>query len=370
MKFKIDKKRLLDELRIISMCIDSLAPVPAMSGVKINAKDGCLELIGSNGNQSMWSRIKEVNVIEEGEIVVDAKAFTSIVSKAQQDISVSTKGMSIVITSGKARQRLNGYYTGEYPDIDFSLPEIRLDIDMAILDDIINRISYAISTNPNQNNNRPVLKGLNLDCSKTSMQANSSDSYRMAMYVIDSHASSEINITVPYNALKNVLKLRGKQIDIYANDNKILFGSENEIFQTSLISGYYPDVKRIIPKEFVGKLEINKKELIDAIERTEFNLHENTNVIYLCMDENKVMIKTDETELGSTEEELEKCEYEGESMEIKLNGKFLKEALNSCLSEKAIMEFAGSQKALRINSGFDVEDNYTAIMVPLREVKR
>ena len=157
---------------------------------------------------------------------------------------------------------------------------------------------------------------------------------------------------------------------LYTNDNKILFGSENEIFQTSLISGYYPDVKRIIPKDFVGKLEINKKELIDAIERTEFNLHENTNVIYLCMDENKVMIKTDETELGSTEEELDKCDYEGESMEIKLNGKFLKEALNSCLSEKAIMEFAGSQKALRINSGFDVEDNYTAIMVPLREVKR
>lgn len=368
MKFKIDKKRLLDELRIISMCIDSLAPVPAMSGVKITAKSGCLEMIGSNGFQSMWSRIKEVNITEEGEIVVDAKAFTSIVSKAQQDISVSTKGMSIVITSGKARQRLNGYYTGEYPDIDFSLPEIRLDINMDILDDIINRMSYAISTNPNEQ--RPPLKGLNLDCSNTSMQANSSDSYRMAMYVIDGHASNEINISVPYIALKNVLKLRGEQIDIYANDNKILFGSENEIFQTSLISGYYPDVKRIIPKEFVGKLEINKKELIDAIERTEFNLHENTNVIYLCMDDQKVIIKTAETEIGSTEEELEKCEYEGESMEIKLNGKFLKEALNSCLSEKAIIEFAGSQKPLRINSGFDVEDNYTAIMVPLREVKR
>lgn len=369
MNFKIDKKRLLDELKIISMSINTLAPIPIMSGIKIVAKDGCLELIGTNGNQSMWSRIKEVNVREEGNIVVDARALTYIVSKAQQEISVSTKGMSMIITSGKARQRLNGYYTGEYPDIDFSLPDIKLDIDMSVLDDIINRISYAISTNPNQNNARPVLKGLNLDFTKTETQANASDSYRMALYVRDCHSSNEINITVPYNALKNILKLRGKQIDIYANHNKILFKSENEIFQTTLISGFYPDVKRIRPKEFVGKLEIDKKELIDAIERTEFNLNENTNVIYLFMDDSKVMIKTDETDIGSTEEELEKCDYKGESLEVKLNGKYLKEALNSCLSEKAIIEFAGNQKPLQMNSGLDVEDNYTAIMAPLKEAR-
>ena len=60
--------------------------------------------------------------------------------------------------------------------------------------------------------------------------------------------------------------------EIYVSDRKVLFVFDKNIIQTRLIDGSYPDTARLIPLEFDYELDINRADLLNAIDRVFYPL--------------------------------------------------------------------------------------------------
>ena len=73
-------------------------------------------------------------------------------------------------------------------------------------------------------------------------------------------------------------------------DRKVLFVLGKNIIQTRLIDGSYPDTTRLIPLEFDYELDINRSDLLNAIDRVSLLLNEQNNIVKLDMSNEQVIL--------------------------------------------------------------------------------
>ena len=83
MNFSISKRVLYNALTTVVRAISPAAPVPSLSGVKIDVLTDRVILTGSDSNISIMTEIKEskaddpvqneLMILEEGSVVIDAK---------------------------------------------------------------------------------------------------------------------------------------------------------------------------------------------------------------------------------------------------------------------------------------------------------
>ena len=109
--------------------------------------------------------------------------------------------------------------------------------------------------------------------------------FKKQMYVsVDSIISIDedvtFNITIPKLSLDEISKIieADESIELYVSDRKVLFVLGKNIIQTRLIDGSYPDTTRLIPLEFDYELDINRSDLLNAIDRVSLLLNEQNNI--------------------------------------------------------------------------------------------
>ena len=89
-------------------------------------------------------------------------------------------------------------------------------------------------------------------------------------------------------------------------------------YSTRLIDGSYPDTARLIPLEFDYELDINRADLLNAIDRVSLLLNEQNNIVKLDMSNEQVILSSYQQEIGSVEENLASSFYKGEPLTIHL----------------------------------------------------
>ncbi len=114
------------------------------------------------------------------------------------------------------------------------------------------------------------------------------------------------NITIPKLSLDEISKIIEKDelIELYVSERKVLFVFDKNIIQTRLIDGSYPDTARLIPLEFDYELDINRADLLNAIDRVSLLLNEQNNIVKLDMSNEQVILSSYQQEIGSVEENL------------------------------------------------------------------
>ncbi|KGO32127.1 hypothetical protein Q757_02880 [Oenococcus alcoholitolerans] len=101
MRFSLKKNELVNRLNIVNRAISGKVMIPILSGIKISAQSNGLTLIGSNSEISIKTIIaadqkNDLKIEEEGEIVVSANFFTSIIKRlSESDLQIYTEGSQI-----------------------------------------------------------------------------------------------------------------------------------------------------------------------------------------------------------------------------------------------------------------------------------
>ena len=128
MKISILKDLLNSELQIVSKAVSPISPQASLRGIKIEAKNNELVLTGSDADISIKKVIKQskenqLNIIEEGEILVDVKYLLELVRRVDSEIIEIEiiDGNLIHFHGGKAKFNINGLNSKSYPNIDFGV---------------------------------------------------------------------------------------------------------------------------------------------------------------------------------------------------------------------------------------------------------
>lgn len=371
MNFKVNKKELLDSLNIASRAISSTTPLPSLTGIKFETLENELILKSSDSNISIKIPInnnngKKLEVLEEGEIVIEAKYILEIVRKIDaNEVGIEIiDGTLIKIYGGNSEFKINCMKASDYPEINFNSNGKPFTLKSNIFKDIIDETAFACSTNET----RPVLTGVNFKASGKKLEVNATDSYRLARKIIDIDEENEFNITVPAKYLNDVYHSieDDKDISIVIDNQKIMFMVDDILIQTRLLDDQFPDTSKLIPTAFNQTLTINSKDLIKAIDRASFIKSDGKNIVKLSISKDKVNI-TANNQTSSSFENIGVILFTGDNFEISCSGKYLQDALSSFDSNEVTISFSGDLKPMILTSKDD--ESLIQLISPVRTMR-
>lgn len=367
MHLKIKRLKLLNALAKAARAVSIRSPLPVLTGVKFDLKSDKLILTGSDSDITIQTIIDvddDLKVYEEGAVVLNSRYILDIVRKINSDdIEIEIiDGLLTRIKGSQIEFNLNGTDAIEYPRIDLSKTGTHFMIKSLILKDIISETKFAAS----DKETRPILTGINFKAHDNKLECIATDSYRLAKKIIDIEEDITFNITIPKMSLDEISKIieKGELIELYVSDRKVLFVFDNNIVQTRLIDGTYPDTSRLIPSQFDYILNIHKNDLINAIDRVSLLLSEQNNIIKLEMSDEKVILSSYQQEIGSVEENLASSFYKGNPLSISFSSKYANDAIKSFSGEKIKILFTGEMKPFIVKD--QEKDDLLQLVLPVR----
>jgi len=203
---------------------------------------------------------------------------------------------------------------------------------------IISKVGKAVSIDES----RTILTGVLIEASNNSLKIVATDSYRLSFIEEKMDFKGKpLKIIVPYKALDNLLKSEfvDDEIKVNVEENQISFNLKkgkdiNTTIISRLLSGKFPEYKKLIPSIIKHNIVINKEEILEVVRRIS-SISQDNIPIKLDIYGGKIIVSMNIREVGSSSEELEVA-YQEERIESAFNPKFLIDGIET-ISDKNII---------------------------------
>ena len=372
MKLICEKDKLLLGLNNVIRTSVGRTTSPILEGILISLKDNQIILTTNDLEIGMEYIIKDVEIVEDGKTVVDARMFADIIRKlpdSEITIFVNEKNL-LVIECGGSQYKLSTMNADEFPTLPTINVEKSISLPQKVFKDMIKRTSFAVSVDEN----RPIFTGCLLDVKQSSLNVVAVDGYRLAQRVAPVFTDSEdFKVVVPGKYLnevsKNLLEVEDL-VKIGVSKNQALFEISDCKIVTRLLEGDFLDYANAIPKDKETRITINKNELQSAIERASifsYSAQEKEKKypikIYINIDN---IIVSCTSQVGDAKEEV-KVETEGQELEIGFNPKYLLDALKSIEDDEIYMDFGSNISPCVIRCTIDSKFTYMVLPMRLKE---
>lgn len=368
MKFKIKKSVLSNGLRKVSHVINAKSPIIALNGIYFEANVDHLSLIGSDTEITIKTIInKDLEIQSTGKIILP-KFIEAIINKINDDfIEFELINNDLVLLkSSKNEFRINCIDANQFPNIDFNLNGALLTLDSHAILDIINETGFAVSTEVI----RPQLTGVNMICENKVLSCTATDSFRLAKKSLAIQDDLTFNIIVPGKCLTEVNKLVSylgdtAAIAIYVEEQRLIFNFPETMVISRLIKGSYPQTSNLIPSFFESSLVISKREIKDALERSNIlSINTQNFTVNLAKTDNLLSLSSKNKEVGDFNETLDYLSYNGNDIKISFNSKYVLEALNAFKNENIKFQFNGNMNPIIIVN--DDDDSLIQLILPVK----
>lgn len=376
MKLVIQRDRLIQSVQDVMKAVSSRTTIPILTGIKMVATEKGVTLTGSDSDISIESFIpieedgdELVEIIQTGEIVLQAKFFSELVKKLPTDfveIEVQNQ-LQVIIRSGKSEFSLNGLDAEEYPRLPQLEEENVVKIRTDLLKTLIRQTVFAVSTSET----RPILTGVNWRLQNGEIICIATDSHRLAMRKarVEVNNNNEYNVVIPgksLNELSKILMDNQEMVEIVITENQVLFKAKHLLFFTRLLEGNYPETSRLIPTESKTTVILNTKDFLHAIDRASLLAREGKNnvVRFTTLENNMIEISSNSPEIGRVVEEIESISIDGEEMKISFSAKYMMDALKNLESSEIKISFTGAMRPFIIQPIND--DSILQLILPVR----
>jgi len=166
---------------------------------------------------------------------------------------------------------------------------------------------------------------------------------------------------IPASASEYILSLfkNSNNANFTWSDSHLTIKTEDITFVTRLITGTYPECKKLIPaKEGADMLLVNRKDLLSCLKRLLPIVDKRTHLVELRIAGENLTIATGE---GINTLETLPIGFKGANIDIRLNIRFLIDLLETLDQDQAILEIKGALKPVVAREG-----NFSHLIVPVK----
>jgi DNA polymerase-3 subunit beta len=363
MKIICNQKLLAHKIGIAQKAISSKTTVELLKGILLSATDNHLKLTGYDLEIGIETHM-QAEVIESGEIIVNARLFGDIIRKLPDSfVEIETDSENnVYINCENSKFKIKGDSSREYPKLPKVDEHELYTIAQDLLKNMIRQTVFATS----QDSTKPILMGELLEIVDGKISLVAIDGYRLA--VRSCEVDSTINnakVIIPGKTLTDINSLLASDEDVkigFDEKNAIFIIDETKII-TRLLEGDFIDYQKLLPREYNSKIKLKTKEILNSIERASLlSLSEKNNLIRLSIRDNSMAI-TSNTDRGNVYEEVS-LELEGEYLDIAFNSRYFLEGLKNIDSEEIFIEFTTNINPCIIKPTDGVK--YTYLLLPVR----
>lgn len=332
MRFTCIKSDLIKALSNTSRVAAAKNSIAALDGVLIKAYDNKLNISGYNLEIGITTDI-DAKIQTEGEIVVSAKLFLDIVRRLPEEIVMIEvdERMVTYITCGNVNYQIVGMSPKEYPELPTFEQTESITVNAKILCEMIRQTVYAVS----ENTAKPIFTGSLFEIENGKFKIIAVDGYRMAIREENINCESKTSFVVPGKTQQEVLKLAAESdenIEISVGQRHIAFKIGNYRVISRLVEGTFLNYNSAIPKESKTEAVINKRTLVDALERmallTNTKLQTPTRALFATPQNDDEIDFYCSSSIGKASETLS-VKFDGEAVEIGFNNRYMLDALKN-----------------------------------------
>ncbi len=364
MNILCNQNMLVQAINNAQKAINNKTNIELLRGIMLTAKDNTLTVTGYDNEISIETNI-ESQINKEGSIVVNSRLIGDIVRKLPNTfISIETDdNNNIFINCLSSRFKIKGIDSSEFPRPSEVSTNSMIKFNQIEMKNMIRQTVFATAHEPIN----PTLAGELLEINENNVNMVAVDGYRLAVRksIIEDKIESPVNMIIPGTTLNHLNSLLTDDGDLYIgfDDKNIIFKLSNTKIVARLIEGNFTKYENLLPKEYITKVEVNKRKLQESIERASLLFTSDKNNLIKISVNDKILAITSNNENGNAYEEVE-IDFEGEMLDIAFNSRYLLEGIKYIESEFITIEFGGSINPCIIKPVDGVE--YIYLLLPVR----
>lgn len=299
MKFIISKTELVELMGLLQNAVPQKPTVPILSNVLVEAVND--ELILTATDLVVGIRcFTEAKILQEGATTLPARRLFQLIRELPSgNIEFTTNSQEATqIDAGGSRFRIHGMNRSDFPTLPDLSDAAKFKMGQAQLKEMLYRTSFAVS----REDNRYVLTGVLLRIEGSRATFIGTDGKRLSRMEmeIESDPLLDGSYVIPLKAveeLQRALKDEG-EVTLYLLSDKVAFDAGHVTIITKLLSGDYPNVERIIPKQAAISVTLHREELMSLLRQVALFTTESNNSARFSLADGELTLWANATDLG------------------------------------------------------------------------
>ncbi|MBQ7258027.1 MAG: DNA polymerase III subunit beta [Abditibacteriota bacterium] len=376
MEFICSTTELKEAVLKINKVINKSTTLGILETIAIQTDDANLLLRGTDLGNTIGTVI-EANVSTQGASTIDAKTFLEILDKVKTEdvkLKFDMEKETITITSGDAVFELvNDKMNDKFPDNDKIEKNQYFSIER---EELVKGFALTLFSVSKDNENKQFLTGINVTVDDSNnITFVSTDTQRLSKYettALDKVAvmGKPINFIIPSQAAKilmDLAKTPGDPLKIYWSGSLLNCTIDNADYYARLIESKYPDITRVIPKDFNTEIVINKAKLSEVLGRMNIASKENGDRSLIKCEDNTIVFSAETKEHNISVKEKVPCILDGVNIDkMVIHVKHMLEILSvmdqNC--DNIEIKTVAAEKAFTVK--MKDNDKFTHVLMPLK----
>lgn len=363
MKLVFAKSDLMNSINISLKAVPSKTTMPILECILIEASPMEIKMTSNDMELGIETIVKGA-VIERGKVAIDAKLFSEIIRKLpDSEVTIETdENYNVSISCEKAHFKISGKSGDEFSYLPVIEKNDHISVSQFTLKEVIRQTIFSIAANENNK----LMTGELFEVNENELKVVSLDGHRISIRKIqlkDNYGQKKV--VVPGKTLNEISRIlsgdKDKEVLIFFGSNHIMFEFDDTLVVSRLIEGEYFKINQMLSSDYDTKVVLNKKELLDCIERSVLLIRES--------DKKPIIIKIDNMEMelgitsaiGSMKENIAVTKN-GKDIVIGFNPRFLIDALRVIDDEEVSLYMINSKAPCFIR---DDEQNYIYLILPV-----
>ena len=369
MNFSVDKDHLIDVLTGIQRVAERRHTMPVLSHALMTVKGDTLTVVSSD-LEIVIRCIQPVTGNESGSIALPARRLFDIAKVLPKDnpVKISLKdGNYVEISSGRSHFRLAGLPASEFPE----MPEKPSGKPVSVDSELFCRLVESVAQFASLDETRYNLAGVLLERSEEgALRMVATDGHRLAMAEEKISGTEELlssrRILAPKKGIMEVSKLAESgpgSIELFASE-KFLFASKGDTeVWVRLLDADFPDYRQVIPKDNLIAAAVDRNAFAEVLRRVSVMSPDKIHSVKLSFSGKQLEISSVSPDYGEAQDLLE-VDYDGPTLKIGFNGRYLQEAIGGIQEEKMVLQMKDEVSQVILQPEKDT--SYLAVVMPMR----
>ena len=373
MKFRVERDALADAVAWTAKSLPSRPSVPVLAGVLLRVSDNRLQVSGFDYEVSSQVTV-EVQADADGAALVSGRLLAEITKSLRAlPIDVAAVGSHVELTCGSARFTLPTMPVEDYPALP-DMPATAGTVEAAAFASAVGQVAIAAG----RDDTLPVLTGVRLELSGTTLTMLATDRYRLAIRDLEwrpDDPESNFAALVPARTLNDTAKTLGPlggTVTVALSrggigEGMIGFAAGTRRTTSRLLDGEFPKVRALLPDTHNAQARVPVSALNEVVKRVAL-VAERATPVRLSFGDDGLVVEAGGTEDARASEAMD-CEYTGEPMTIAFNHQYLLDGLAALDGPMAVLSFTDPKKpAIIAPAGEDgqVSSSYRYLIMPVR----
>src|ERR1043166_4037253 len=361
----IDREMLLKPLQAVTGIVERRHTLPILSNVLLEADKERMRLTATDLEVQVSTTAEGGETSSAATVTVSARKLLDILRALPENtpIMLDTQKPKPVVRPGKRRFALQTLPVEDFPRLAEAETPASIRLPQKGLKSLLMLVQYAMA----QQDIRYYLNGLLMVLEKGELRAVATDGHRLAYAGMPTeYAGEKQEVILPRKAVLELAKLladNDDEVSLEIGASQVRFSFSGIVMLTKVVDGKFPDYGRVIPTNYVKRIDLDRLSLLQALQRASILSNEKFRGVRWVLTENSLRISCTNSDQEEAQEEIE-IGYDKEPLDIGFNVNYLLDVLNNVSSETVTCAFGDASSSVLMTVPANASFKY--VIMPMR----